>query len=237
MAAAIDGPRLSAKNGTAKQLVIFLHGFGADGNDLIEIGRQWRQLLPDADFVAPHAAERCALSPAGRQWFPLTMRDPDERWRGVVAARPTLDAFIDAELEKRGLDERALALVGFSQGTMMALHTGLRRKRALRAILGYSGVFVTGPHQAGEELPASLAQPGGQPAILLVHGDSDSMIPAEALFLATDILCELGLSAQGHLSAGLDHGIDTGGLVHGGLFLAQSFGVPVDLARMGARGA
>jgi phospholipase/carboxylesterase len=235
MAAAIDGPRISAKNGTARQLVIFLHGFGADGNDLMEIGRQWRALLPDADFVAPHAPERCSMSPAGRQWFPLTMRDPDERWRGVIAARPTLDAFIDAELEKRGLDERALALVGFSQGTMLALHVGLRRRRAIRAILGYSGLLVIGARQAGEEFPASLAEPGGQPAILLVHGDRDSMIPPDALFLSTDILCELGLSAQWHLSAGLDHGIDNAGLVHGGLFLAQSFGVPVDLGRAGGR--
>ncbi|MFO1125967.1 MAG: hypothetical protein U1E25_12315 [Methylocystis sp.] len=102
-------------------------------------------------FVAPHAPERCAASPTGQQWFPLTMRDPEERWRGCVAARPTLDAFLDAELAKRGFDERALALVGFSQGTMMALHTGLRRKSAPRAILGYSGIYVLGPTQPGEE--------------------------------------------------------------------------------------
>jgi phospholipase/carboxylesterase len=134
MTAAIDGPRLTAKSGKARQLVVFLHGYGADGNDLIEIGRQWRTFLPDADFVAPHAPERCTMSPMGRQWFPLTMRDPDERWRGVIAARPTLDAFLDKELASRGLDERALALVGFSQGTMMALHTGLRRRTAPRAL-------------------------------------------------------------------------------------------------------
>ena len=228
MAAAIDGPRLNAKSGVAKQLVIFLHGYGADGNDLIEVGRQWRPLLPDADFVAPHAPERCAMSPTGRQWFPLTMRDPDERWRGVVAARPMLNAFIDAELEKRGLDERALALVGFSQGTMMALHTGLRRKRPVRTILGYSGVLVTGPEQAGEELPAHLARPDQRPAILLVHGDRDPLIPVEALFLSIDIIGEAGLAAQWHMSPGLEHGIDNAGLLHGGLFLAQSFGVAVD---------
>ncbi|HMK89237.1 MAG TPA: phospholipase [Methylocystis sp.] len=233
--AAIDGPRVGAKSGVARQLVIFLHGYGADGNDLIEIGRQWRALLPDADFVAPHAPERCPMAPAGRQWFPLTMRDPDERWRGVVAARPTLDAFIDDELRKRGLDEHALALVGFSQGTMLALHTGLRRRRPVRAILGYSGVLVTGPEQAGEALPGHLAQPGGRPSILLVHGERDSMIPAEALFLSVGALGELGLAAQWHLSPGLDHGIDSAGIVHGVLFLAQSFGIPVDLSRLAGR--
>jgi phospholipase/carboxylesterase len=227
MAAPIDGPRLQAKSGAAKQLVIFLHGYGADGGDLIEIGRQWRSFLPDADFVAPHAPEHCAASPGGRQWFPLTMRDPNERWRGVIAARPTLDAFIDAELTQRGLDERALALVGFSQGTMMALHLGLRRKVAPRALLGYSGVLVTGPAQPSEV----RIDYGAPPAILLAHGEEDPLIPAEALFLSINMLGEMGLPAQWHLSPGLGHGIDNAGLVHGGLFLAQSFGVPVDFSR------
>ncbi len=230
MTTPIDGPRVAAKSGLAKQLVIFLHGYGADGNDLIEIGRQWRGFLPDADFVSPHAPERCSMSPGGRQWFPLTMRDPEERWRGVVAARPTLDAFIDQELAKRGLDERSLALVGFSQGTMMALHGGLRRRIAPRAILGYSGVLVTGPKQDGE---AHIRQTPA-PAILLVHGEQDELIPADALILSANLLGEIGLAAQWHLSPGLGHGIDNGGLIHGVLFLAQSFGVPVEF---GARAA
>ncbi len=230
MAAPIDGPRLSAKSGVAKQLVIFLHGYGADGADLIEIGRQWRGYLPDADFVSPHAPERCPMSSGGRQWFPLTMRDPTERWRGVVAARPTLDAFIDAELARRGLDDRALALVGFSQGTMLALHAGLRRKITPRAILGYSGVLVSGP--GGEERVA-LKTP---PAILLSHGEEDPMIPAEALFLSTNLLAEMGIPAQWHLSAGLGHSIDNTGLAHGALFLAQSFGVSVDFGPRAAAG-
>src|SRR5579863_1262194 len=149
MADTINGPRIEAKSGKAKQLVVLLHGYGADGSDLIEIGRQWRALLPDAAFVAPHAPEPCAMSPMGRQWFALTMRDPDERWRGVVKARPVVDAFLDAELTKLGLTESQLALVGFSQGTMMALHVGLRRRCAPAAILGYSGALV-GPERLSE---------------------------------------------------------------------------------------
>ena len=98
MAVTIDGPRIAPKSGQAKQLVVFLHGYGADGNDLIEIGKQWQSLLPDAAFVSPHAPEPCGMSPMGRQWFGLTFRDPDERWRGVTTARPTLDTFLDAEL-------------------------------------------------------------------------------------------------------------------------------------------
>lgn len=224
MAVKIDGPRLQPKSGQTKQLVVFLHGYGADGNDLIEIGRQWRAFLPDAAFVSPHAPERCAMSPGGRQWFPLTMRDESERWRGAIAARPTLDAFLDAELAKHGLDENALAMVGFSQGTMMALHAGLRRSRAPRAIVGYSGVLVTGTEQVGEELVAT-ARP---PAILLVHGEDDPMIPADGLFLSANALADAGYPTQWHLSAGLQHGIDNAGLLHGGLFLAQSFGIKVD---------
>ena len=227
MAAALDGPRVQSKSGKPRQLIVFLHGYGADGADLIEIGRQWRGFLPDADFVAPNAPERCAMSPMGRQWFPLTMRDPEERWRGVVAARPTLDAFLDFELEKRGLDERALALVGFSQGTMMALHTGLRRRIAPRAILGYSGVLVMGPPQPGEER-RDYEKP---PAILLAHGEADELIPVEALMMSANALAESGAPAQWHLSAGLGHGIDNGGLIHGALFLAQSFGVAIDFGR------
>ena len=142
MAAMLDGPRVAPKSGTARQLVVFLHGYGADGNDLIELGRQWRAFMPDAAFVAPHAPEICAMSPSGRQWFGLTMLDPNERWVGVLKARPALDAFLDAELAKHGLDGSALALVGFSQGTMMALHAGLRRARAPACILGYSGALV-----------------------------------------------------------------------------------------------
>jgi phospholipase/carboxylesterase len=225
--AAIDGPRVAAKSGKARQLVVFLHGYGADGADLIEIGKQWRSFLPDADFVAPNAPERCTMSPMGRQWFPLTMRDPDERWRGVIAARPTLDAFLDAELEKRGLDERALALVGFSQGTMMALHVGLRRRIAPRAILGYSGILVLGPNQPGAERHPQDPPPN----VLLVHGEEDELIPVDAMMLSANSLAELNVPTQWHMSAALGHGIDNAGLIHGALFLAQAFGVQVEFGR------
>ena len=225
MSKIIDGPRIQAHSGKCRQLVVFLHGYGADGADLIEIGRQWRSFLPDAEFVAPHAPERCSMSPMGRQWFPLTMRDPEERWRGVLAAKPTLDAFLDAELSRLDLNERSLALVGFSQGTMMALHTGLRRKTAPRAILGYSGVLVE-PLQGSDTLSLHQQQP---PAVLLVHGEEDELIPAEALMMSANALAENKVPTQWHLSAGLGHGIDNAGLVHGALFLAQSFGIKVDM--------
>lgn len=223
----LDGPRIQPKSGKAEQLVVFLHGYGADGNDLIEIGRQWRSFLPNAAFVSPHAPERCALSPSGRQWFPLTMRDPTERWRGAVATRPLLDTFLTEELDKHGLDESRLALVGFSQGTMLALHVGLRLRKPPAAILGYSGVLVAG--REPQDIPPQFgARP---PAVLLVHGEEDEMIPADALLLSANALGASNVPTQWHLSPGLGHGIDNGGLLHGGLFLARSFGLRVDFGR------
>jgi phospholipase/carboxylesterase len=214
----IDGPRLPAKSGSAKQLVVFLHGYGADGNDLIGIGKQWSQFLPDAIFVSPHAPEPCGGAPMGRQWFALTFRDPNERWTGVNKAQPALDAFLDAELARHGLDESQMALVGFSQGTMMALHTGLRRKRACAAIVGYSGMLV------GEE---HLVEVTAKPPVLLIHGDQDEVIPVQALFHAGQALSAAGVPVEWHMSNGIGHGIDGEGLMHGLGFMAKAFGQKV----------
>lgn len=217
MAAQLDGPRLPPKTGAGappKQLVVLLHGYGADGKDLIGLGQQWQSALPDAAFVAPHAPEPNAQS-MGRQWFPLTTRDPEERWKGVNKAAPALDAFLDAELARHGLDDSKLALVGFSQGTMMALHVGLRRARRPAGIVGFSGVLVGGERLA----------PKHQPPILLTHGSDDEVIPAEALFVAAEELAAVGIASQWHLSVGVGHGIDAAAMTHAALFLGSCFGV------------
>jgi phospholipase/carboxylesterase len=221
MAAELDGPRLAPQSGAAQQLVVFLHGYGADGNDLIDIGRAWQQYLPHAAFVSPHAPEACGQAPVGRQWFALTFREPTERWIGVNKAAPLLDRFLDAELTRHGLPPSALALVGFSQGTMMALHVGLRRAVPPAAIVGYSGLFVV-----PEDLdPAAFAaEIKSRPPVLLIHGDRDDLIQPEALFQGTQGLSALGVPVEWHLSAGIGHGIDAEGLRHGGEFLARRFG-------------
>jgi phospholipase/carboxylesterase len=221
--AQIDGPRLAPRSGQAKQLVVFLHGYGADGNDLIEVGREWQRWLPDAAFVAPHATELCAMSPMGRQWFALTFRDPHERWRGVNQAGPGLDAFLDQELAWHRLPAAKLALVGFSQGTMMALHVGLRRAQAPAAIVGYSGLLVLEEGKGPETLAAQIRS---KPPILLVHGDQDDIIPVDALFLSTAALAAAEVPCQWHLSLGIAHGIDPEALRQGALFLAHAFGLP-----------
>ena len=217
----LDGPRLEPRSGAARQLVVFLHGYGADGNDLIDIGRAWQQLLPQAAFVSPHAPEPCGQAPVGRQWFALTFRNPDERWIGVNKAAPLVERFLDAELARHKLPPSALALVGFSQGTMMALHVGLRRAAAPAAIVGYSGLLVERADGDAEKFAAEIKS---RPPVLLVHGDRDDLIPPQALFQATQGLAALGVPVEWHLSAGVGHGIDAEGLRHGGEFLARRFG-------------
>jgi phospholipase/carboxylesterase len=218
MAAELDGPRLAPRSGAARQLVVFLHGYGADGNDLIEIGRAWQQYLPQAAFASPHAPEPCGQAPVGRQWFGLTFRDPNERWLGVTKAAPMLDHFLDAELARHKLPPSALALVGFSQGTMMALHVGLRRAVSPAAIVGFSGLLVLPPDGNAE---AFAAQIKSRPPVLLIHGDQDELIPPEALFQAAQDLAAVGVPVEWHLATGVGHGIDAEGLRHGGEFLAR----------------
>jgi phospholipase/carboxylesterase len=219
-AAELDGPRLAPRSGPARQLVVFLHGYGADGNDLIEIGRAWQEVLPQAAFVSPHAPEPCGQAPVGRQWFPLTFRDPNERWIGVNKAAPTLERFLEAELARHKLPPSALALVGFSQGTMMALHIGLRWPVAPAAIVGYSGLLVLPPELNAEGFAAEIKS---RPPVLLVHGDRDDLIPVQALFQAAQGLAALEVPVEWHLSTGIGHGIDAEGLRHGGEFLARRF--------------
>jgi phospholipase/carboxylesterase len=215
----LDGPRIAPRSGKAKNLVVFLHGYGADGNDLIEIGRAWQELLPDTAFVSPHAPRPCGQSPMGREWFPLTMREPSERWTGVNAAAPVLNAFLDAELARHSLPGSALALVGFSQGTMMSLHVGLRRAVAPAAIVGYSGMLVV-PEEA--ELDKFADEIVARPPVLLIHGDQDQLIPVQALLHAAQGLASLDIPTQWHISPGVGHGIDPEGLRQGGEFLKRN---------------
>ncbi|MGQ7793815.1 alpha/beta hydrolase [Faunimonas sp. B44] len=210
----LDGPRIApASGGRPRSLVIFLHGYGADGRDLIAIGREWAGLMPHTAFVAPDAPDACAGAPMGRQWFPLTMRDPREYARGVAAAQPGLDAFLVAELARHGLSEEAVALVGFSQGTMMALHVGPQRRRPLAGILGYSGLLAD---------PRALKADGiSRPPVFLVHGDRDDLVPVGAVFTAAQALAAADIPVQWHISAGVPHGIGPDGLEFGGDFLRR----------------
>ena len=228
----LDGPRLPAASGKADALVVLLHGYGADGNDLIELGTQWQRLLPNAAFVAPHASAVIPGFPpgmgGGRQWFALDSYDPnllrrDPQHTAAVFATMlgaaeqvalALNDFLDAELARHSLTGDRLALVGFSQGTMMALHVGLRRPVAPACILGYSGAML-GADRLKEQMT-------GAPPVMLIHGDADDVVPVEALFAAVNGLNEAGCPARWHVSNGIGHGIAPDGLELGGAFLAES---------------
>jgi phospholipase/carboxylesterase len=212
MAVILDGPRMPPAGGRkADALVVLLHGYGSNGADLISLAPYWAKLLPGAMFVAPNAIEPVPQAPGGFQWFPIAQLDPRLMEAGVRQAAASLDRFLDRELERAGLEPERLALVGFSQGTMMALHVGMRRARLPAAILGYSGVLVAA-RKLKDEVKAA-------PPILLVHGDQDPMIPVTAMFDSTEALCAAGLSAQWHISYGVPHSIGPDGLDLGGAFL------------------
>ncbi len=218
----LDGPRMGpASGGPAKQIVVLLHGLGADGQDLIGLAAEWAPALPDAAFVAPDAPEPCDMGPYGRQWFSLQDRSPAVMAAGARAARAGLDAFLDAELAQAGLPGTALALAGFSQGCMMALYTGLRRTVPPAAILGYSGALLAAEALAAEMPPLP---PGDRPPVLLVHGEADDIVPVQATRAAESALREAGVPVEALYRPGLGHGIDEAGLAAGRRWLAAAFG-------------
>ena len=200
--------------GPATHLVVLVHGYGADGQDLIGLAQHWQGLLPTVAFAAPNAPARIPGGP-GYQWFPISRIDPHEMQKGVEAAGPMLDTYLDGELARLNLPPERLALVGFSQGTMLSLHLGLRRKVGPAAIVGFSGMLPGPP-------PASKSA-GEFPPILLTHGDSDTVIPAQAMFLAAGQLGLAGAAVQWHLAPGMGHGIDPDGLAMAGQFLGLAF--------------
>jgi phospholipase/carboxylesterase len=212
MISALSGPsRPPASGGRPGRLVILLHGLGADGNDLIGLAPYWAPLLPTAEFLSPNAPFPCDMAPYGYQWFSAQDRSPATVLAGVRAAAPFLDAFIDDALAERGLDHADLALVGFSQGTMMSLFVGLRRSKPVAGILGFSGRLL-----APELLTSELRS---RPRTLLVHGTDDPLVPYESLAAAKAALETAGVPVDTLTCQGIGHSIDQNGLRHGGAFL------------------
>lgn len=212
----LTGPsQAPASGGPARQLVVMLHGVGADGNDLIELADFIAEALPDAAFVAPDGPFAYDMAPFGRQWFSLADRSAEAIAGGVRTAAPIVDAFLDEQLALHGLNDDALALLGFSQGSMMALHTALRRPRPCAAVLAYSGA-LTMP----EALPGEIVS---RPRVLLVHGEADEVVNPLCLPAAERVLAAVGVPVVAELRPGLGHGIDGEGARLGVAFLAQAF--------------
>jgi phospholipase/carboxylesterase len=199
--------------GRPAKIILLLHGFGSNGADLLSLAPAWRQALPDALFLAPNAPERCGMG-GGFQWWGLNAFTPQALASGAAGAAPAIDSFIDRKLDQYGLTEADLAIVGFSQGTMMALHVGLRRTRQVAAIVGYSGM-LTGA--------ASLAsQIRSKPPVLLVHGSADPLVPVAALHEAEKELKRLDIAVTTHVSTGLGHSVDPVGIRLGGDFVVNA---------------
>jgi phospholipase/carboxylesterase len=211
----LQGLRREPPGQKISSLVVLLHGYGASGDDLIGLADAWQRAQPQTLFVAPHAPERLPYAGySGYQWFPLTFRDPGELWRGVCTAAPALDRFLDVELARYRVDPHRLALVGFSQGTMLALHVGLRRSTAPAAIVGYSGI-IAGPEHLERDIKA-------RPPVQLIHGEQDELIPVEGLHITREALARAGIAVEWHICPGLGHGIDPAGLELAGAYLKRA---------------
>lgn len=204
---ALQGPAAPARSGKATSLVILLHGYGADGNDLFGLAEPLSQHLPDTAFRAPNAPERCRNNPGGYQWFPIPWLDnseEDEMLESFHRSTALLDAYISDAMEREGVTAAETALVGFSQGTMMSLYVAPRREESLACVVGFSGRLAE-----GEDLTGAVKS---RPPVLLVHGDQDQMIPVAELSAAETGLRNAGFDVTSHISRGVGHGIAADGL-------------------------
>ncbi|WP_112873990.1 alpha/beta hydrolase [Paracoccus endophyticus] len=201
-------PLSSGRKGpeSARSVVVFLHGYGADGADLLGLAEPLAPHLPTTAFYAPDAAEPSRNNPFGRQWFPIPWLDGSSQGDardGMARAAADIDAFLDAVLEREGLTPDRMVVVGFSQGTMMALHVVPRRAAAVAGIVGFSGRLLA---------PDSLAEVRVRPPVLLVHGDQDEMVPFADMDLAAKALTDAGFTVYAHTMKGTGHGIAPDGL-------------------------
>ena len=212
----LSGPEFGpASGGNPKQLIILCHGLGADGNDLIGLAPHFAKVLPNAMFVSPNAPFQCDMSPFGYQWFSLQERTEEAMLAGAQKAQPILDAFIDQQLAKYKLTERNLALVGFSQGTMVSIFTVPRRKIPVAGVVAYSGRLI-GKDLMAQEICCT-------PPMVMINGDQDELVPVTLQPAAVDTLRALGVKIEGHIRPGLGHSIDDVGIKIAQDFLSALF--------------
>ena len=199
--------RKGSQSGEDSSVVMFLHGYGADGGDLLGLADPLAQHLPDTVFIAPDAPEPSMANPMGFQWFPIPWIDGSSESvaaEGLMRSAKLLDGFIDKVLAEEGIEASQLILFGFSQGTMMSLHVAPRRSEAVAGIVGFSGRLMF-PERLGEEAVV-------KPPVLLIHGNADDVVPFEEMRIAGKALQDAEFEVFGHVMEGTGHGIAPDGL-------------------------
>ncbi len=216
----LTSKRRASASGDTGSVVIFLHGYGADGADLLGLAEPLAPHMPDTVFVAPDAPERCVGNPAGYQWFPIPWLDGSSEAAATAsrnASADMLDAFIGTVLEEEAIPPSQLVLFGFSQGTMMSLHVAPRRAEPVAGIVGFSGRLLE-PERLAEEAIS-------KPPVLLVHGDADDIVPVASLSEAGDALTQAGFETYAHVMTGTAHGIAPDGLSVALSFMREKLGL------------
>lgn len=208
----LSGPELAPASGVVKKLVIFLHGYGSNGDDLMGLAPLMVEALPDTQFLSPDAPTTCGMGGPGYEWFQLMDRSAPARMKGTLEASPILDAYITQQRDRFGLADADIALIGFSQGTMMALHTAPRREHALAGVVGFSGMLSGG-----------IDGIRSKPPISLIHGEMDDVVPFSAMAMAAMALREAGLEVETYVRPRLPHSIDPEGITIAVEFLRDVF--------------
>jgi phospholipase/carboxylesterase len=212
------GPGTEQGNGHAPDsLVILLHGYGSNGQDLIGLAPYWVQDLPNAVFVSPDAPASCEMG-FGYQWFSLQSWAQLSLLAGAEKAATTLNEFIDEQMKKYNVPASKTCVVGFSQGTMMALYVAPRRKDVLAGVVGYSGGLIGGEGLVGQSQIS-------RPPVYLVHGEMDTVVPVATFFHAKETLKQAGFEVEGHTTPGMGHSIDEQGIHEGGDFMRRALGL------------
>ncbi|MBK5934336.1 phospholipase/carboxylesterase [Rhodovulum imhoffii] len=213
--------RRGAARGQAESLVVFLHGYGANGADLLGLADPLAPHMPGTAFIAPDAPENCAGAPFGFQWFPIPWIDgssEEDAEAGMRRAVDDLNAFLGELLDEEGLTPQRAILFGFSQGTMMALHVAPRHMPEFGGIVGFSGRLLT-PEALAEETVS-------RPPVLLVHGDADEVVPVTSLPEAGEALTGAGFDVYAHVMKGTGHGIAPDGLSVALAFMQEQLKLP-----------
>lgn len=210
----LNGPSITPSSGKVEKIVLFIHGYGASGNDLIGIGKYWKDRMPNTAFYSPNAPFICDFNPSGFQWFPLNERTKKELKDGLDTSEPFLENYVKKILDKNNLEPEKLIVVGFSQGTILSLFHFTKSKKSIGGLIGYSGLLFDNQMINKYDITTP---------ILLYHGQIDAVIQSSSSIEAKEILIKKGFDVECIIKKDLEHGIDEGGIIKGEEFIIKKF--------------